>query len=297
MIHSMTGFGEAAGDTEGVHFTLELRSLNNRYFKFSSRLPEEIATLDAELAAHLRKRVGRGSFALAVKLRVTDAKAASTINDDVLLGYLDHLETIQQRIGDDSVRIELTQLLALPGVLQPATMDTEFLDHVRPLLRNLLDTALDRLIVMRQTEGEALIGDLRKHLALIREKAKGVAQRAPHVVEEYHQRLRNRVEELIAKAELDVDKLDLMREVAIFADRSDIAEELNRLTGHLEQFEAKLTDNDGEPAGRTLDFIAQELLREANTIGSKSNDAAINRAVVEIKSAIDRIKEQVQNVE
>jgi uncharacterized protein (TIGR00255 family) len=105
--------------------------------------------------------------------------------------------------------------------------------------------------------------------------------------------LRTRVADLFAKAELDVDKLDLLREVAIFADRS----ELNRLTGHLDQFEAKLADADGEPAGRTLDFIAQELLREANTIGSKSNDAAINRAVVEIKSAIDRIKEQVQNVE
>lgn len=297
MIHSMTGFGEAAGDAGGVHFALELRSLNNRYFKFTSRLPEELGTLDAELETHLRKRVGRGSFALAVKIRVTDAQAASTINDNVLLGYLDHLETLRTRIADDTVRIELTQLLSLPGVLLPTTTDADFLDKARPLLLSLLDTALGRLVVMRQTEGRALIDDLKKHLAVIRARAQAVAERAPHVVDEYHARLRNRVEELIAKAELDMDKTDLAREVAIFADRSDIAEELNRLNGHIDQFEAKLNEADGEPAGRTLDFIAQELLREANTIGSKSNDAQINRAVVEIKSAIDRIKEQVQNVE
>ncbi len=293
----MTGFGEASGDTVGVHFSLELRSLNNRYFKFSSRLPEEIASLDAEVESHLRKRVGRGSFALSVKLRVADARAASIINEDVLLGYLGHLETIQSKVQDHAVTIELTQLLALPGVLQAATTDESFMHHARPVLLGLLDTAIDRLTAMRLTEGKALVEDLRKHLTLIRQRAAVVAERAPVVLDEYHDRLRQRVEELIAKSELSVGKVDLVREVAIFADRSDIAEELSRLSGHLDQFELKLGENDSEPAGRTLDFIAQELLREANTIGSKCNDATISRAVVEIKSAIDRIKEQVQNVE
>jgi len=293
----MTGFGEASGDARGVHFTLELRSLNNRYFKFNSRLPEEIMTLDAELESHLRKQVGRGSFALSVKLRVADAQAASTINEDVLLGYLDHLETVQAKINDQSITIELSQLLALPGVLSPALADEQFLQDARPVLLGLLDAAVGKLTAMRRAEGAALVDDLRKHLAFIRVRTDAIAERAPVVVDEYHQRLRTRVTELVTKAELDIDKLDLMREVAIFADRSDIAEELSRITGHLDQFASKLGESDGEPAGRTLDFMAQELLREANTIGSKCNDAQISKAVVEIKGAIDRIKEQVQNVE
>lgn len=293
----MTGFGESSGDAHGVHFTLELRSLNNRYFKFNSRLPEEIMTLDAELESHLRKRVGRGSFALTVKLRVADAQTASTINEDVLLGYLDHLETVQAKINDQSITIELSQLLSLPGVLSAAMADEAFLQRARPVLLGLLDEATQKLTTMRQAEGEALVEDLHKHLAFIRTRTDTIAERAPVVVDEYHDRLRTRVTELVTKAELDIDKLDLMREVAIFADRSDIAEELSRITGHLDQFGLKLEEADGEPAGRTLDFIAQELLREANTIGSKCNDAQISKAVVEIKGAIDRIKEQVQNVE
>src|SRR5690606_38737272 len=115
--------------------------------------------------------------------------------------------------------------------------------------------------------------------------------------DEYHQRLRARIDQLMARAELKLNKTDLIREVAVFADRADISEELQRVAGHLQQFEQIICGGDNEPAGRTLDFLAQELLRESNTIGSKSNDATISKAVVELKSAIDRIKEQVQNVE
>ena len=150
---------------------------------------------------------------------------------------------------------------------------------------------------MRDVEGQALADDLKKQRASIVEHLDTVAQRAPQVVEEYHQRLQNRVNDLLARAELNVAESDLLREVAIFAERSDIAEEVSRLNGHLEQFDQMLANADGEPAGRSLDFLAQELLREANTIASKSNDATISRAAVQIKGAIDRIKEQVQNVE
>ncbi len=298
MIRSMTGYGNASIEQEGVQFTLELRSLNNRYFKITTRVPEEINGLEAILEAALRKRVCRGSFALTVKLKVSDAAATSSVNDHALLTYLDHLETVREKVGDESVHIDLTQLLALPGVLQPATDDDALLARAKAAIPRLLDDAVDRLLEMRGNEGAALANDLTHQLGHIRTQLAAIAERAPQVVDEYHEKLAQRVGELMAKAKLKLEERDLIREVAIFADRADISEELSRLAGHLDQFGRIMTDGHlDEPAGRTLDFIAQEMLREANTIGSKSNDARISRAVVEIKSRIDRIKEQVQNVE
>jgi len=297
MIRSMTGYGEAHATHDGVHYHLELRSLNNKFFKCATRLPEELAALDAEIEARLRKSVHRGSFALIIHMRVIEAAAASHINDDILLAYLDHLETIRGRLGEQNVNIDLTQLLALPGVLQPAFADDAMLDRARPVLMGLVDQAAEKLCAMRVTEGEALVDDLTRQLDLIRHRLATIRERAPLVVEEYHHRLRARVDELIKKAQLTVEQPELIREVAIFADRADVSEEVTRITGHIEQFRQVLAADDNEPAGRTLDFIAQELLREANTIASKSNDSAISRAVVDIKSAVDRLKEQVQNVE
>lgn len=302
----MTGYGSASAQDDGVHFTLELRSLNNRYFKASIRLPDEIAGLEAVLETALRKRVSRGSFSLTVKVKVSHAAATSEINDQALLTYLDHLETVREKVGDESVQIDLTALLALPGVLEPKTDDDMLTTRAKAVVPQLLADAIDRLIEMRTTEGQALAEDLKGQIDHIREQIAVVAERAPAVVNEYHQRLTARVGELMAKAKLKVDENDLIREVAIFADRADISEELSRMAGHLDQFtevirtapgNAGKTPSGGEPAGRTMDFIAQEMLREANTIGSKSNDTPISRAVVEIKSRIDRIKEQVQNVE
>lgn len=297
----MTGYGSASAQHEGVQFSLELRSLNNRYFKASTRLPDEIAGLEAVLESALRKRVSRGSFSLTVKVKVSDAAATSAINDQALLTYLDHLETVREKVQDEAVQIDLTALLALPGVLQPKTDDDALLAKSKNVVPQLLADALDRLVEMRTTEGKALAEDLISQVEHIRGQIAIVAERAPVVVDEYHQRLTARVDELMAKAKLKVDEKDLLREVAIFADRADISEEISRMTGHLDQFtEIIQTGSPGkgdEPAGRTMDFIAQEMLREANTIGSKSNDTPISRAVVEIKSRIDRIKEQVQNVE
>ena len=150
---------------------------------------------------------------------------------------------------------------------------------------------------MRQREGQGLCKDLRSHLAYITQRIDRITERAPSVVEEYHKRLDGRIRELLAKAELNIDEVDLIREVAVFAERSDIAEENQRLRAHLNQFEQMLANNSSEPTGRTLDFLSQELLREANTIASKANDAQVSRLIVEVKGAIDRIKEQVQNIE
>jgi uncharacterized protein (TIGR00255 family) len=294
----MTGFGDASTQADGVHYSVELRSLNNKYFKCSIRLPELFQGMEAELETQLRKRVSRGSFTLTVKFKSGDAQAVSRVNDEAILAYMDHLETIHAKIQDRAVQIDLTQLLVLPGVLQPAQDEASLLAKSRPVIAKLLDEAIDRLLAMRTTEGQTLADDLAKHLQLIMERMKRIGERAPLVIEEYHQRLRARMDELLSRAELKADETVLIREVAVFAERADISEEVSRMAGHVAQFQEIIANgSESEPVGRTLDFLAQEMLREANTIGSKSNDAQISRAMIEAKSAIDRIKEQVQNVE
>ena len=299
MIRSMTGFGEAAGQHDGVHYGLELRSLNNRYFKATIRLPEEIAGLEAEIEGILRQRLVRGSVTLNIRLRMSGAAAAHQVNDDALVVYLEHLETVKEKVthGDHHVNIDLTALLALPGVLQPSEEADNFLEKARPVVLPLVEAACDKLVKMRIIEGEALAEDLLRQCQAVRERIEVIAGRGPVVIEEYHTRLRSRVDDLLARAQLKMGENDLIREVAIYAERSDISEEISRTRGHLDQLKSLVENRGGEPVGRTLDFLAQELLREANTIASKSNDSLISRAIVEVKGAIDRIKEQAANVE
>lgn len=299
LIHSMTGYGDAAEQVEGIHYSVALHSLNNRYFKASVRLPDEVTDLEAPLESMLRKRLKRGSVSLSVRIRQSEAATVQQVNDAALVGYLEHLESIHHKLSsrDQTISIDLTALLGLPGVLEPSDGQDSLLHVAEPIILRLTHEACDKLIAMRTTEGLAIADDLAHHRARIRERMEDVAGRAPMVVEEYHQRLRARIDELLARAELRVEEKDLIHEVAIFADRADISEEVNRMGGHLDQFEQIVQSADGNSAGRTLDFLAQEMLREANTIASKSNDAPISRAIVEVKGAIDRIKEQVQNVQ
>ena len=285
----MTGFGDASAEEQGIHFAVEIRSLNNRYFKAGIRLPEEIAALEPELDSLLRKRFSRGSVTLNVGLHFTSDDAAYEVNEAALRKYF-------QQVKHVDASVELGSLMALPGVIQPPRT-TQLVEKCRPILKRLVDQACAKLQAMRETEGRGLADDLIRHKAFIAERVVVIADRAPVVVEEYQKRLETRMESMLRQAKLEVDKVDLLKEVAVFAERCDISEEAQRITAHLDQFEQIITRGDGEPAGRTLDFLAQELLREANTIASKSNDAQISRVSVEIKGAIDRIKEQVQNVE
>ncbi len=293
MLRSMTGFGSASGNVGGVDYSVEVRSVNNRYFKPNIKLPDSWSGAEADIERILRKRLSRGSVTLSVRMKVPDDQAACTIRTGVLESYARQLKEIEAG-GDPSMRIDLAGLLELPGVMEPPSM-TEIVQNTRDGLFGLIDQAVENLLTMRQTEGVALKTDLIENCGVIERNLAIIAQRAPQVVEDYHEKLRLRVEELTRQAKLNLDPEALSREVALFADRSDIAEEINRLTGHVEQFRES-TDSP-EPAGRKLDFIAQEMLREANTIASKANDAEIGRLVVEIKTAIDRIKEQVQNAE
>lgn len=296
MIRSMTGFGDASAEMDGVHYFLEIRSLNNKYFKASIRLPEDLQGLEPELESILRRTLTRGTITVVGRTSDISESAAFEINHQALARYIEQLERTPQ-IKSGGLKIDAGSLLGLPGVLQPPTNEEERLDRARACFLKLLDEACAHLLSMRTREGAMLVEDLRGHHVLIQRHLGQIAKRTPVVVSEYEKRLRQRVETLMSEAGVAVEPFELIREVAVYAERSDVSEEVARLTGHLEQFDSMLREDHSRPIGRTLDFLAQEMLREANTIASKSGDVEISRDIVEIKGAIDRIKEQVQNVE
>jgi uncharacterized protein (TIGR00255 family) len=293
MIVSMTGFGDATAERGGTHYAVEIRSLNNRFFKPIIKLPDAVSGLEPEIESILREKLGRGSITFILKMRMDSAEAAYHINTQALKSYVEQLQTIKGL--EKYVTIDLASLVQLPGVCQEPRDESDEIERHGPVIRELAVKAIDKLDAMRRREGENLFTELLRHVRLIAENLKEISKRAPMVVEDYHRRLSLRISQLLASAELKVNEADVVKEVAVFAERADIAEEIQRLTSHLDAFEQSCRT--GEHAGRKLDFIAQEMLREANTIGSKANDAPIARHIVEIKGAIDRLKEQVQNVE
>ena len=295
MIRSMTGFGDASARVDGVEYAVEIKSVNNKYFKAIMRLPESIQALEAEFEVLLRRRLDRGSVTLSISVSDTTEGAALAINTEALDRYVEQLRATKAASAD-AVSIDLAALVNLPGVLRPPIDDEDRHARDRAALAPLLDRACDQLIEMRTREGADLAKDLMAQHATIAENLEVVVKEAPTIVAEYEKRLRSRIEALLADAEITADPAELIREIAVYAEKTDIAEEITRLRGHLKQFEARITGNDGSPLGRTLEFLTQEMLREANTMASKSPSAEIAQRIVEIKGAIDRIKEQVLNI-
>jgi len=295
MIRSMTGFGTAAREEAGRHLAVEIRSVNSRYFKVQVRVPDEIQGIEAELESVISRRLSRGSIAVTVRVSDQSAAAAGTINIAAVEHYLQQLQKVRG-LDQAGVRIDLAAILALPGVMTDDAIDS-IRSAVREPLLAMLNESIDRLIGMRTREGAALLQDLHAHCGQIAAHLAIVVEHVPQLIVLYQTKLRARMESLLAPSNASVREEDVLREVAVFAEKSDIAEEVARLGGHLSQFRGMIDSESIEPVGRTLDFIAQEMLREANTIGSKCLDVEVSRRIVEIKGAIDRIKEQVQNVE
>lgn len=295
MIRSMTGFGEASTNVDGAHYSVEIRSVNNRYFKAQVRLPDELQGLEAEIDSAIAKRLSRGSIIVTVRYADTSANAAAQINTNAIQRYLEQLLSIPG-LNHESARVDIGALIGLPGVVIHDTGE-ERLKSARAVLHGLVDDACDKLQAMRAREGEMLLSEFHKHCRVIGEHLRVVKDRVPVTVQMYQERLRQRMVVLLTESGSTVRDEDLVREVAVYAERTDIAEEVARLEGHLAQFSEIINADGGDPSGRTLDFLSQELLREANTIASKCLDVEISRRIVEIKGAIDRIKEQAQNVE
>ena len=295
MILSMTGYGEAQRTIDGVSYALELKSLNNRYFKATIKLPEHLAVFESEIEKLLRERLDRGSVTYVLRVRDNRADAAQEINIAAVKSYLGQLDKSMASLGNAAMRIDLAGILSLPGVVQPPEINEAERQRQWDIISALTEEGIKHLLGMRKTEGQAIREDLLGHCRQIREHLAVIAKQAPQVIQDYHQRLLQRTNELLAQSKLQLSLDDLRREVAVYAERCDINEEIARLTSHLDQF-GKLCDSN-EQAGRKLDFLTQEMLREANTIGSKANDSTIAHRIIDIKGAIDRLKEQVQNVE
>ena len=294
MINSMTGYGESQGEIDGVSYAVEVKSLNNRYLKTIIKLPELAAFVEEDIEKLLRKNLSRGTVNYVLRLKDVSANALFDIDETVLQAVLEKLSRAGSSAGIKSA-IDIGNLLNLPGIIRPPSPDEEKAEHIREGILGISREAIDRLKQMRAAEGSFLEADLKEHCSAIEQDLEQIRARSVVALQEYAQKLKKRVNELLAHAELKLDEELLAREVAIFADRSDISEEVARLDSHLQQFAKCCQAND--QAGRRLDFISQEMLREANTIASKASDAEVTRCVVDIKCQIDRIKEQIQNIE
>jgi uncharacterized protein (TIGR00255 family) len=290
----MTGFARVCRDIDGISFAVEIKTVNNRYFKPSIRLPETASFLEQDVEKLLRQNIYRGAVNYMLRYKNVSGEPMYEIDSASMKSYVEKLNSIQHS-GTIQCNINLADLLLLPGVVRPHEPENEKAEQIRKAVIGVTAQAIEQLKKMRAQEGQSLFDDLKQQCSRISGLIEGIKSRSSIVVSEYQSRLASRVKELLANARLELDSDTLAREVALFADRSDISEEIIRLGSHIEQFLANCQT--GEYSGRRLDFISQEMLREANTIASKASDAKICNDVVEIKSCIERIKEQVQNIE
>jgi uncharacterized protein (TIGR00255 family) len=295
MIYSMTGFGQAEGQIAGVDYSVEIRTVNNRYLRTTLKLPEALTFLEEPVEKLLRQQLQRGTVNFNLRVRGAEDSAMIDIDEAVLEKLVALLDRCRTAAGVEA-SVDMAGLLGVPGVVRTKEPTDALMDQIKTGVLDLTGRALEGLKAMRGEEGRNLYSDLAGHCDAIRQALPHIEARRGTVLEEQTERLRKRVDALLAEAKLKLDEETLAREVAILADRSDIAEELSRLDSHIGQF-LQACEAEGDQVGRRLDFIAQEMLREANTIGSKSSDNEIAALTVDIKCHVDRIKEQIQNVE
>lgn len=293
MATSMSGCGEATCTREGTTCRAEVRSVNNRFFKLTTRSREGLSIFDARIEAALRKTIRRGSVNVTIDLAGPNAPGRRRLDHSQLAAYLDDLRDFCEGNGLPSPA-EVDALLALPGVVTEQRPEASVLERHWPLVEAALEEAVRRLQEMRAAEGRAMAASIRGWCDEIRGQAAAIRGRLPEMLDEHRQRLRTRIERALDD-QLDViSPADLAREMAIVADRTDVAEELVRLESHVAQVETLL--GQASP-GRSLDFLAQELAREVNTIASKSADVVVSRTAVELKAVVEQIRELVQNIE
>jgi uncharacterized protein (TIGR00255 family) len=293
MLLSMTGFGDARLQQGSRTITAEVRTVNNRFLKCALRLPDAYGLFEADLEKLVRSLIARGTVNLTVRIEQTSPVNRYRLDTDVLAAYASQLETIADEIGVKGSN--LGALLQLPGVVSERNSAVEDPSGDWHLVQSVVSDALKKLDVFRRSEGAAMADELRTNLAIIETELEGIVEQAPIVVSEFRNRLRDRVAELLSGTEAKVSDADLIREVSIFAERADINEEITRLRSHISQFRSFLDDHVSQ--GRKLDFLTQELFREVNTIGSKANSVAIAHRGVEMKAAVEKIREILQNIE
>jgi uncharacterized protein (TIGR00255 family) len=291
---SMTGYGRGECAQDGFKVTVELSSVNRRQSEISVNLPRELESLESRIRDEVNRQIARGRLTVKVSLHAADGSLTGRVRLNVPLAkaYTRELNRLAKELKLTGA-VTLETLVRAPGVLQT---DEELTDAETfwPAVEKALKKALGALVKMREREGAHLAKDLEKRIALVRKSVERVQKQAPEVVKRFQEQLRERIKN--AGLEMPgVEDERLLKEVVYFADRSDISEELTRLQSHFQQFDDCAKSK--EPIGRTLDFLAQEMNREVNTIGSKANDAVISREVVTLKAELEKFREQVQNVE
>lgn len=294
MIKSMTGFGRCEAVMNGREITVEIRSVNHRYFEFSCRTTRGYAFLEDKLKSYINSKVSRGKIDMFVSIGASDELPAEvTVNHQLVSGYLNAMKEISETydIQNDVSVISLSRFPDVFTVHKPAEDE----DQITADVISAVDTALQSFIAMRETEGEKMKADILSRANTILSIVGEIEERSPQTVKEYEERLLERIRQTLSDNGVVIDEQRVLTEVAVFADKVAVAEETVRLRSHFEQLSEFLEYD--QPVGRKIDFIIQEMNREANTIGSKVQDATLAHKVVDIKSEIEKIREQVQNIE
>jgi len=292
LANSMTGFGRGETNGQGYTFSIEMKSVNHRFLEIVVKLPRVFNVFEERIRKVIQERVSRGRIEVYVNVKETEEKKRLVkVDKELTLSYDNSLKELAQLLNS-AYHTDIYRLVSLPEVLsvEEEEADAEIL---WPILETTVASALSQLIQMREDEGDRLRKDLHNRIGFLEELTKKIQERAPEVVVEYQDRLRERVAVLLADTTMDETRLTM--EVALLADRASIVEELVRMESHLDQFQKILQAT--ESMGRKLDFLVQEMNREVNTIGSKANDLQISRLVVEAKSELEKIREQIQNIE
>lgn len=292
MIKSMTGFGREQGIVDGYEILVEIRSVNHRYFEFSSRTPRSFNYLDEKLKSFIGEKVARGKVEASVSISKTEESDAEIkVNLDIAKGYVNALRQANEslELNDD---LTLSNIIRFPDVFKiQKILDDE--EVVWNAVSQVCGKALDKFIDMRKTEGEKMYDDILSRLNFIEKKTNEIESVMPSISESYKNRLYSKIKETLD--DNNIDEQRILTEVAIFSDKIAVDEETVRLHSHISQFRELINSN--EPVGRKLDFLVQELNREVNTIGSKAQDLSVTKTVVDLKSEIEKIREQIQNIE
>ena len=290
---SMTGFGRGAVSAENFAVSVEIKTVNNRYLDLNLRLANELQSLEANLKRIIQNRLSRGRIDVFIYSERT-SDVVYELNRPLIAGYLTALKQMREEFSLEG-EPDMNYIARLPNALQTKADDlsAEFVNGVEDACL----LALDELEKMREVEGQATADELNFRLVSIENHLPRIEAESENVADEYHQRLTKRIEKLLSKSEteIEMDQARLAQEVAYLSDRSDISEEITRLKAHIEQFRGIMKEE--KEVGKRLDFLTQELNREANTIASKTNNLIVKEAALEIKSEIEKIREQVQNIE
>lgn len=290
----MSGFGTAALRDEKLAVFVELKTVNNRFLKLVLRVSDNFTSLEPRIETLLKEAISRGTVNLTVKVRKNISGSESLINTPLLSAYFTQLKTLSETLGLKN-EISLGEILSIPGVLEDTSDQENLLEHAWVLAQEAIREALGGLEQMRKAEGASMAADLNLNIGQLEHLVGEVEKLAPSVAQNYRERLEERVGKIMAEHQLNLKPEDLVREVAVYSDRCDFSEETVRFRSHLLQFRNIIEKESN--CGKKLDFLTQELFRETNTIGSKANDSEITKYVVEMKTAIERMREMVQNIE